>query len=253
MALIARILTGLLTYGLGAVLIWLAAKGVILSDADQQWLKDAVPAAAMAVAGVLAVVVGVLWSRYIKPRWDRWTGKPAVLLIFLLPLVVGCGGAFQDSQNVQVLAMGQFRDEMIAFETKALEQIRKDKAQAIDLAWRWDLAEATKDGLVPLKVVQAKDVERKGLVAKGEADLKSLDSDFKLRIQLIDRAIALGGYSLEAMAQWTRAGKALQGIFIRAPDVAALASEAQKPPINPEPAVTPSLDAEPVPAVPANR
>ena len=167
----------------------------------------------------------------------------------------GCGGAFEDSQKVQVLAMTQVRDEMIAFEIAALEQIRKDKAQAIDLAWRWDLADASKDGQVPLAVVLTKDKERKALVAKGESDLKSLDADFKLRIRVLERAMALGGYSLDAMTQWTRAGKALQGLFLRAPDVTDLAAETEKPPPTPASATAPNVDAEvpTVPAVPANK
>ena len=90
MATLARLLTGLLTYGLGAVLLWLAGKGIILSDADQQWLKDSIPTAALALGGLLAIIAGVLWTRYIKPWWDRWTGKPAVLILFLLPLLGGC-------------------------------------------------------------------------------------------------------------------------------------------------------------------
>jgi hypothetical protein len=91
MNMLAKLITGFLTYGVGAILAWLAARKIFISDEAAQWIKDSVPAAALVVASILVTAVGVLWTRYVKPWWDRWTGKTpaACLLILLLPLALG--------------------------------------------------------------------------------------------------------------------------------------------------------------------
>lgn len=87
---ILRIVTGILTYGLGAILLWLAARGVILSDADQQWLKDAVPPCAAAVAGLLAIAAGAGWKHLKAWLARRKMLDSTLLLLLLLPLSAGC-------------------------------------------------------------------------------------------------------------------------------------------------------------------
>lgn len=134
MAVLARILTGLLTYGLGAVLLWLAGKGIIFTEAEQQWLKENVPTVAYAVAGVMMIVVGVIYTKYLKPWWDQWTGK-TVLLLLVVPLlgmgcttqarheytVEACNLVLTNTDSMQTLAL----DYSTAAAAKALQDLKR--------------------------------------------------------------------------------------------------------------------------------
>ena len=163
MAVIARILTGVLTYGLGAVLGWLALRKIVVSDADQQWLKDNVPTLALILASIMATAAGVLWTKYIKPRWDKWTAKKppdtgAVPFLAWVALGIGiacslaCGGCATEARH--------------GYTNEACNQILSNSDSMQTLALDYST----------------------GAGAKALADLKRLDDALMLKIEIIAKA-----------------------------------------------------------------
>lgn len=158
MAVLARILTGLLTYGLGAILAWLAMRKIAISDADAQWIKDSIPAMALVIASILAVAAGVLW-KHVKAWMDKnkTAPPPATPLPFLAWVALGIGIACS-------LACGGCATEARhGYTNEACNQIlsNSDSMQALALDYST------------------------GAGAKALADLKRLDDALMLKIEII--------------------------------------------------------------------
>lgn len=142
-------------------------------------------------------------------------------LVALLAVGAGCQ-SFENSQRLQNLVMLQVRDEWVKHHETLTGQIAKDKAALIVQAWRASLKMAVgEDGKIALAAVLEKDAKRQVLEDEVKANLVALDGEFQERIDLLDRGIALGTFTLDAMSQWSRAAKSLQGVFERAPELAA--------------------------------
>ena len=144
---VAKILTRLILYGLVALFGQL---GVEQFEAGNE-------AAALGLAGadLLLLVVGVLIDRYHHKKDTALGATNAAMLRFPpghVPILIlclsgavllaGCGG-FSQSQALQLGVMRQFRAEMVAYHEKVKTQIEGDKTNALTIAWKWSLEQAT--------------------------------------------------------------------------------------------------------------
>jgi hypothetical protein len=195
------------------------------------------------IAAGLAIIGGIALDNHSEAGAGK-TPPAAVLLLALLVALgaVGCTQPFERSQQVQIQVMKQLRDEMDNFRSLALAQMRTDKGALIDMAFRWDLQDASKDGQVPLQFVLSKDAERKAKIATAEASISTLNRDFEARWALFSKGISLGEATYDVLSQWTRTGKALEGVFTTLPEVHAAAEKAMAPTPEPSAASLPALE-----------
>lgn len=131
----------------------------------------------------------------------------AVALLMAIAAAVvlaGCSPATRESQLIQVEVLKQVRSEWQNHHKALTDQIRADKAQALDLAFRVDLAADAEDGKVPVERVYEHIAKRREKVAEVDANLDALDAQFQQRIDLVNRAIELGAVTAETLDAWAQ-------------------------------------------------
>ena len=149
--------------------------------------------------------------------------RPAVasltlLATVLLPLAGGCGvpDAIRRSQQLQLAAMEQYRDEMQAYHAKATAQLTAQKRAELDAALAVSLGQAADaDGRVALADALAKTAKRLALEEAFRAEVARLDGQFAQRQAAIGRAIDLARDTLDLAASYGRLWAIVTNLFVR--------------------------------------
>jgi hypothetical protein len=214
--------------------VWI---GPALGLSDEQ---SAAVATAIVAAGV-AVIAGIAVEDVGTKIAGSGRAPPAVLLLLCLAALAatagGCGQSYVASQMAQLAGMKQLRLEMEGYHDKVLAQVQDDKEQAIGFAWELSLRQAVDpNGNLPLAAVLEKDAKRQGKQAEVRAALRRLDGEFAQRLQLCDRTILLGEFTLDSMGQWTRALSAFQDLLSAQRSTVAVSTPAPTPPATAPPA-----------------
>jgi hypothetical protein len=130
----------------------------------------------------------------------------------------GCGtpAAIERSQQLQLAAMVQYRDEMAAYHEKVKAQLAADKRHELDLALAASLTQsADAEGRVTAAVAAEKVAKRLALEDEFRANLARLDSQFAERQAAIGRAIDLAHGTLDLLANYGRLGTLVRSLFVR--------------------------------------
>ena len=130
----------------------------------------------------------------------------------------GCGApaAVQRSQELQLAAMVQYRDEMAAYHEKVKVQLADEKRRELDGALAASLAQAADaEGRVPLAAATEKVAKRLALEDEFRRNLARLDTQFAQRQADIGRAIDLARGTLDLLTQYGRLGSLVRSLFVR--------------------------------------
>ena len=146
--------------------------------------------------------------------------KIRVLVAAVLAAVAaaGCGAppAVERSQQLQLVAMAQYRDEMAAYHEKVRAQLAADKRRELDVALAASLAQAADaEGRVPTAVTAEKVAKRLALEDEFRANLARLDGEFAERQAAIGRAIELARGTLGLITNYGRLGSLVRSLFVR--------------------------------------
>lgn len=142
----------------------------------------------------------------------------AVLAATLLPLATGCGvpDAIQRSQQLQLAAMEQYRDEMQVYHEKATAQLAAEKHAQLDAALAASLGQAADaDGRVTVADALEKTAKRLALEEAFRAEVARLDGQFGQRQEAIGRAIDLARDTLGLAASYGRLWAIVTNLFVR--------------------------------------
>ena len=124
--------------------------------------------------------------------------------------------ALERSQQLQLNAMTQYRDEMAAYHEKVKAQFLSEKLAELDAALVASLAQAADaQGHVPASVALEKQQKRADLEKTFRANLDKLDSEFRMRQDSIGRAIQLGQGTLNILTDYNRFGSVVRSLFVR--------------------------------------
>ena len=156
----------------------------------------------------------------------RQVGRPAAqrraaalaLALLAAVAVAGCGApaAVQRSQELQLAAMVQYRDEMAAYHEKVKAQLADEKRRELDGALAASLAQAADaEGRVPLAAATEKVAKRLGLEDEFRRNLARLDGQFAQRQADIGRAIDLARGTLDLLTQYGRLASLVRSLFVR--------------------------------------
>jgi hypothetical protein len=135
-----------------------------------------------------------------------------------LAATAGCGApaAVERSQQLQLEAMVQYRDEMAAYHEKAKARLLADNRGELDTALAASLAQAADaEGRVPLAAAVEKVQKRLALEDEFRASLARLDGEFAQRQAAIGRAIELARDTLDLLADYSRLGTLVKSLFVR--------------------------------------
>jgi hypothetical protein len=153
------------------------------------------------------------------------------LFIITLVAAAACTGcslppALERSQQLQLDAMMQYRDEMASSHEKVRAQMLSEKLADLDAALAASMAQATNaQGQVPATVALARHEKRADLEKTYRANLDRLDAQFRMRQDNIDRAIQLGQATLRVLSDYNRFGSVVRSLFVRDVDTQQLLSE----------------------------
>ena len=155
------------------------------------------------------------------------------IVMAALPAVLAAGCAAPEpllrSQQLQVAAMMQYRDEMAAYHGKVAAQLAAEKRNQLDAALAASLAQAADaEGRVPLPAAVEKLSKRLALEDEFRAGLARLDGEFAQRQEAIGRAIELGEETLQLMTEYGRLAALLRSLFVRELDAADLVQTYQQ-------------------------
>ena len=142
----------------------------------------------------------------------------AVALLVSLIAVAGCGtpAALERSEQLQLAAMVQYRDEMAAYHEKIKVQLAADKREELDTALAASLAQAADaEGHVPVVAALEKVQKRLALEDQFRANLARLDGEFAQRQAAIGRAIDLAQSTLGLIGDYSRLGSLVRSLFVR--------------------------------------
>lgn len=140
----------------------------------------------------------------------------------------GCGlpPALERSQQLQLDAMTQYRDEMAAYHDKVKAQFLSEKLADLDKALAASLAQsADAQGQVPAAIALAKHEKRADLEQTFRANLDRLDAQFRVRQDSIGRAIQLGQGTLRVLSDYNRVGSLVRSLFVRDVDTQQLITD----------------------------
>jgi hypothetical protein len=137
-----------------------------------------------------------------------------------LSAAAGCAPeVLQRSQQLQLAAMRQYRDEMVAYHAKASAQLLAEKRARLDEALEASLSQAADaEGRVALAAVMERVQKRAALEDEVRAGLARLDGEFLARQAALDRAIELGEETLDLVADYGRLAALVRGLFVREPE-----------------------------------
>jgi hypothetical protein len=132
----------------------------------------------------------------------------------------GCAPeVLQRSQQLQLAAMRQYRDEMAAYHAKASAQLLAEKRSRLDEAIEASLSQAAdSEGRVALAAVMERVRKRAALEDEVRANLARLDGQFLQRQAAFGRAIELGEEALDLVAEYGRLAALVRGLFVREPE-----------------------------------
>jgi len=136
----------------------------------------------------------------------------------LIPLVGGCGvpEAIQRSQQLQLEAMQQYRDQMQVYHDKVTAHLSAEKRAELDAALAASLRrDADADGRVSVDAAIEKTAKRLALEDAFRAELARLDGEFAQRQAAIGRAIDLAEDTLDLAASYGRLATLLRNLFVR--------------------------------------
>jgi len=146
------------------------------------------------------------------------SAAPALVAAALLSLAAGCGvpDAIQRSQQLQLAAMEQYRDEMQAYHTKATAQLTAEKRAQLDAALAASLGQAADaDGRVTVADALERTAKRLALEDVFRAEVARLDGQFAQRQEAIGRAIDLTRDTLDLAASYGRLWTIVTNLFVR--------------------------------------
>ena len=152
-----------------------------------------------------------------RPAAQRRAAALALALLAAVA-VAGCGApaAVQRSQELQLAAMVQYRDEMAAYHEKVKAQLADEKRRELDGALAASLAQAADaEGRVPLAAATEKVAKRLGLEDEFRRNLARLDGQFAQRQADIGRAIGLARGTLDLLTQYGRLASLVRSLFVR--------------------------------------
>jgi hypothetical protein len=137
-----------------------------------------------------------------------------------LSAAAGCAPqVLQRSQQIQLEAMRQYRDEMAAYHAKAGAQLLAEKRSRLDEAIEASLSQAADaEGRVALAAVMERVRKRAALEDEVRANLARLDDEFQARQAAFGRAIQLGEETLDLVAEYGRLAALLRSLFVREPE-----------------------------------
>jgi hypothetical protein len=146
--------------------------------------------------------------------------KSWMLMIVIAGLAAaqGCSAppALERSQQLQLDAIVQYRDQMALYHQKVRGQLLVQKTAELDQAHAASLAQAADaEGKVPVTVALEKHRKRAELEATFQANLARLDREFNERQVAIDRAIQLGQGSLDLLTNYNRLGSVVRSLFVK--------------------------------------
>lgn len=130
----------------------------------------------------------------------------------------GCGvpRALEQSQQLQLAAMAQYRDEMAAYHEKVTTQLAAEKRAQLDAALAASLRQsADPEGRIAVEAAAEKIAKRIALEDEFRDGLARLDSEFAQRQEAIGRAIELAGDTLDLVAEYGRLAALLRSLFVR--------------------------------------
>jgi hypothetical protein len=147
------------------------------------------------------------------------TPKTRVLALALLAaMAAGCGApaAVERSQQLQLAAMVQYRDEMAAYHEKVKAQLAAEKRRELDGALAASLAQsADAEGRVAAAAAVEKVAKRLALEDEFRGNLARLDGQFAQRQAAIGRAIDLARGTLDLLAEYGRLAALVRSLFVR--------------------------------------
>jgi hypothetical protein len=141
-----------------------------------------------------------------------------IVAISGLVLAQGCTApaAMERSQQLQLDAMVQYRDQMALYHQKVRNQLLAQKTAELDQAHAASLAQAADaEGKVTVAVALEKERKRAALEATFQTNLARLDREFNERQVAIDRAIQLGQGSLQLLTDYSRLGSVVRSLFVK--------------------------------------
>lgn len=153
-----------------------------------------------------------------------------LLAAVVLALAAGCGApaAVQKSQELQLAAMVQYRDEMAAYHEKVKTQLAAEKHGQLDAALAASLAQAADaDGRVPVAAALEKTAKRLALEEEFRTKLARLDGEFDQRQAAIGRAIDLARDTAALIAEYGRLAALVRSLFVRETEADALVNTYQ--------------------------
>lgn len=142
----------------------------------------------------------------------------SVVALAAAALGAGCSApaAVERSQQLQLAAMIQYRDQMATYHEKAKAQLAAEKRAQLDAALAASLAQdADAEGRVPLSAATEKLAKRLALEDEFRANLARLDSEFNERQAAISRAIELAEDTLGLLAEYNRLASLLRSLFVK--------------------------------------
>ena len=140
------------------------------------------------------------------------------LAVVLAALAAGCGvpDAIQRSQQLQLEAMEQYRDEMQAYHEKATAHLAAEKRAQLDAALAASLGQAADaDGRVTVAAALQKTTKRLALEDAFRAEVTRLDGEFAQRQEAIGRAIELARDTLGLAASYGQLWSIVTNLFVR--------------------------------------
>jgi hypothetical protein len=132
--------------------------------------------------------------------------------------VTGCGApaALERSQQLQLAAMVQYRDEMAAYHEKVTAQLAEEKRAQLDAALAASLTQsADVEGRIDVATAVETLAKRIALEDEYRAALARLDSEFAQRQAAIGRAIELAEDTLDLVTEYGRLASLLRNLFVR--------------------------------------
>ena len=148
---------------------------------------------------------------------ERMASGTLAVGLAAMVLAGGCApAAIERSQRLQVAAMVQYRDEMVAYHEQMRSRLLADKQRELGAALEASLRQsADGDGRVTVAVAMEKLQKREQLEQTFRENLEGLDGQFAQRQAAIGRAIELGRATLGLIEDYSRLGILVRSLFVR--------------------------------------